>query len=125
MAAVALRVLLCDDAIGFPDLVASWIAGAPDLELVATASDATELLEVLAAAAPDVVLLDLMLPEGPTSPELVQRVRELAPGARVILISSMPTAQLTSEAQRTGVDALSPKWTTADALLALVRGGSP
>jgi DNA-binding NarL/FixJ family response regulator len=119
---VALRVLLCDDAIGFPDLVASWIAAAPDLELVATASDATEMLEVLPDAAPDVVLLDLMLPEGLSSPELVRRVRELAPGVRVILISSMPAAQLAGEGERTGVDALSPKWTTAEAMLALVRG---
>lgn len=119
---MALRVLLCDDAIGFPDLVASWIAAVPDLELVASVGNATELIDVLAGAAPDVVLLDLMLPEGPSSPELVQRVRELAPGVRVILISSLPTPQLAGEAERTGVDALSPKWTTSDALLGLVRG---
>lgn len=122
MAPVTLRVMLCDDAIGFPDLVASWIAAAPDIELVATASDATELLEIVAGVAPGVLLLDLMLPEGLSSPELVQRVRELAPGVRVILISSMPAAQLAGEAQHVGADAFSPKWTNADALLALVRG---
>ena len=116
--------MLCDDAVGFPDLVASWIAAAPDLELVATATDATGLLEILAGVAkPDVVLLDLMLPEGLTSPELVKRIRELAPGVRVILISSMPATLLAGEAERAGVDALSPKWTDSGALLELVRGG--
>lgn len=121
---MARRIVLCDDAVGFPGLVASWIATAPDLELVATATDATGLLEVLAGVPkPDVVLLDLMLPEGLTSPELVEQIRELAPGVRVILISSMPAALLAAEAERAGVDARSPKWTDADALLELVRSG--
>src|SRR4051794_19536494 len=98
------RVLLCDDAVGFPALVASWMGGAEDVEHVGTATSATELLEVLADQTPDVVLLDVMLPEGPTSPELVQRVRDLAPGSRVILVSSLPASLLEAEVTRTGAD---------------------
>jgi DNA-binding NarL/FixJ family response regulator len=115
-----LRVLVCDDALGFPALVASWLDGAPGVEHAGTTTTATELLEVIADRAPDVVLLDLMLPEGPASPELVRSIRELAPGSRVILVSSLPAALLEAEVQRIGADDACPKATTAERLLAIV-----
>jgi DNA-binding NarL/FixJ family response regulator len=115
-------VLVCDDALGFPALVASWLNGSPETEHVGTTTSATELLDVIADRAPDVVLLDLMLPEGKASPELLQRIRELAPGSRVILISSLPAAMLEGEVARVGADASCPKATTPEQLLAIVTG---
>lgn len=118
-----LRVLLCDDALGFPTLVARWLDAAPEVEHIGTATTATQLLEVIADHAPDVLLLDLMLPEGQTSAELVRRVRELAPGVRVILVSSLPGPLLEAEVERTGADGSCPKATTAAQLLAAIGGG--
>ncbi|MEA2285462.1 MAG: hypothetical protein QOJ21_1505 [Solirubrobacteraceae bacterium] len=117
-----LRVMLCDDALGFPALVASWLDGSRDAEHVGTTASATELLEVLADCGPDVVLLDLMLPEGRTTAELVQRVRDLAPRSRVILISSLPAAMLADEVGRLGADGSCPKATTPQRLLDVVTG---
>lgn len=117
-----LRVVLCDDAVGFPDLVAGWLQGDDGMELVATTGSSTELLEVLPSQAADVVLLDLMLPEGTTTPELVERVRTLAPGARIVLVSSLPADLLETEVVRTGADAAGPKATTAEQLRAVIRG---
>jgi DNA-binding NarL/FixJ family response regulator len=116
----SVRVLLCDDALGFPELVSSWLADAPDVELVGHTGNATELLDMLPGTTPDVVLLDLMLPEGQTGPELVAEVRNAVPGARVILVSSLPEPQLAFEVERTGADGYCPKATTADALRAAV-----
>src|SRR5919202_6443430 len=106
------RVLLCDDALGFPALAAKWLQETPGIDYVGTTTSATELLDVIADRAPDVVLLDLMLPEGPTSPELVARVRELAPGSRVVLVSSLPAMLLTGKVDRLGADGGLPKATT-------------
>ena len=114
------RVVICDDAVGFPGLIWSWLAEAAGVEPVALAKSATELLDVVGDLAPDVVLLDLMLPEGPTSPELVAQVRGLAPTTRIILVSSLPPALLADEARRTGVDGWCPKATTPDDLRAVV-----
>lgn len=114
--------MLCDDALGFPDLVASWLQDDPGMELVARTGTATELLEVLPEQPADVVLLDLMLPEGTTTPELVERVRALAPGVRVVLVSSLPVDLLQTEVVRTGADAAGPKATTAEQLRAVIRG---
>lgn len=116
------RVALCDDAAGFPELVTAWLDRAEETELVVRTGSASELLEVLEATRPDVVLLDFMLPEGPTDPERVQRIRELAPGVRIVLVSSLPAIPLGDEAARVGADAFCTKATTAERLLAAIAG---
>jgi DNA-binding NarL/FixJ family response regulator len=69
-----------------------------------------------------------MLPEGPTSPDLVGQVRDLVPDVRVVLISSLNGPELAAQAERTGADGYCPRATKADAFLAVVadqgrRGG--
>lgn len=123
-----IRVLLCDDAVGFPRLVASWLGRDERFDYLGLAASATELLEVVGDHAPDVVLLDYMLPEGPTSPDLVGKVRDLVPDVRVVLISSLNGPELAAQAERTGADGYCPRATKADAFLAIVaeqgrRGG--
>jgi DNA-binding NarL/FixJ family response regulator len=120
--AVPVRIFLCDDAFGFADLISSWCGDEPDLELAGASADATSMLAGLAEAAPDVLLLDYMLPEGEASPELVGSIRERVPGIRIVLISSMPDDRLAAEAARTGVDASCSKVATLDQLRAAVTG---
>lgn len=117
---MALKVVLCDDAIGFPDLVASWLSEEPGIELVAAVGSATELRAALPEHAPDMVLLDLMLPEGQTGPELVDHIRATVAGVRVVLVSSLPKDLLGDEVVRTGADGAVPKATTADQLRAAI-----
>jgi DNA-binding NarL/FixJ family response regulator len=116
----AIRVLLCDDALGFPRLVASWLARGDEFEYLGLADSATELLEIAPGLAPDVVLLDYMLPEGPASPELLARIRGVVPGVRIVLISSLNGPELAAEAARVGADAHCPRATRAEALLAVI-----
>jgi DNA-binding NarL/FixJ family response regulator len=121
----AIRVLLCDDALGFPRVVASWLARGDGFEYLGLAHSATELLEVAGDLAPDVVLLDYMLPEGPASPELVGRLRTLVPGVRVVLISSLNGPELAAEAGRTGADAFCTRATKAERLLSVIAAQGP
>jgi two-component system response regulator DesR len=121
----AIRVLLCDDALGFPRLVASWLSRADGFDYLGVAESATELLEVAGELAPDVVLLDYMLPEGPTSPELVGRLRALVPGVRVVLISSLNGPELEAQAGRTGADGFCPRATKAERLLEVIAAQRP
>jgi DNA-binding NarL/FixJ family response regulator len=117
-----LKVLVCDDAVGFPALAAAWIGEAPDLELAGIASSVGELEAMISEVRPGAVVLDHMLPEGPSSAERVARIRELAPGVRVILVSSLPPMELAAQAELVGADAWCSKMTTARALRAVVRG---
>jgi len=121
----AIRVLLCDDALGFPRLVASWLARGDEFEYLGLAQSATELLEIAGGLAPDVVLLDYMLPEGPASPELVAQIRDLVPGVRIVLISSLNGPELAAEADRTGVDGFCPRATKPERLRAVIAAQRP
>jgi DNA-binding NarL/FixJ family response regulator len=120
----ATRIFVCDDSAGFAALIAAWCDAVDGVEVSGRAASGEELLSLLPGAAADVLLLDLMLPEGPSSPELVASVRASKPGIRVILMSSMPEDDLAVEAKRVQADAYSSKLTTVDKLLAVVTDGS-
>ena len=111
---------MCDDSFGYPLLVRNWIEDAAGVELAGVAVSADELLNKLPGARADVVLLDLMLPGGLVSPELVDEVREISSGIRVVLASAMPDKILQAETQRTGADAACSKLASRDQLLSLI-----
>lgn len=115
-------MLICDDAVGFPSLVRMWLDQDDGLQTVGVVTTAAELLERMDELSPDVILLDLMLPDGAASPELVTALRERRPGVRIVLISSFPQSRLEEEAARVGADALCPKAATPETLRAAVRG---
>lgn len=117
-----LRVALCDDAIGFPELVTAWLAAAPDAELVARTDTWTELEALLPELQPDAVLLDFMLPEGPADGERLATLRAAVPGVRVVLLSSLPVVQLEDQARALGADAWVSKAAEAGDVLAALRG---
>ena len=56
---------------------------------VVVATDATEGLELAAETQPDLVLLDWMLPGGQGGPATCARLNELAPDARVVMLTGL------------------------------------
>jgi CheY-like chemotaxis protein len=117
-----LQVLICDDAIAFPRLVELWLGNGDGVASVGAVTSASELLESLAADAPDVLLLDFMLPDGPVTPDLVTTLRERARAMRIVLVSNLPQEALEEAAANLRVDACCSKATTPEGLLAAVRG---
>ena len=116
------RVLICDDAVAFPRLVELWLDNGGDVVTAGVVQTAPELLDRVARADDvDVLLLDLMLPDGPATPELVGGVRERAPAVKIVLVSNLPHDALQEEARRLGVDACLSKATTPEGLLAAIR----
>ncbi len=58
-----IRVMVVDDAIVVRSLVARWLADEPDLELVAALRNGIEAVNEIEQANPDVVVLDVDMPE--------------------------------------------------------------
>ena len=114
------RVFVCDDSFGYPLLVKSWIEEAAGVELAGVAMTADELLASLPGSRAHVVLLDIMLPGGLVSPQLVERLRHLSTGIRVVLASAMPDDILLAETTRTGADAACSKLASRDELLGVI-----
>ena len=80
-----IRIFHCDDSAAFTRLVRHWLADHDRLEHVGAAHSGDGALRALAAARPDVVLLDTMGTPGETT--LLTDIRAMLPDARVIVYS--------------------------------------
>ncbi len=114
----AIRVFHCDDSRAFTDLVGFWLEEHPDLDHVGAAHDRAGALARLPGAAPDVVLLDTLLP-GERGLG-VQDVRAAAPGARVVVYSGYARAAA-ERLGMTGADAYVLKDDDERGLVAAIR----
>jgi DNA-binding NarL/FixJ family response regulator len=115
-----IRVLLCEDSLGFRMLASAWLDDAADIDLVGVAETGGEAVELAVELQPEVVLLDHLLPDADSS-TLVTRLREAAPGVAIALVSGMPNDLLAAEAQRTGVEAYCSKASEPSGFLHIVR----
>src|SRR5690606_14401610 len=114
-----LRVMIVDDAVVVRGLFARWVEAEPDFQLVAALRTGTEALNKVASTDPDVVVLDIDMPDmdGMTAlPLLLARKRNL-----VIIMASTLTrrnAEISLQALRLGATDYIPKpTTTRDATL--------
>jgi two-component system chemotaxis response regulator CheB len=105
-----IRVMVVDDAVVVRTLLSRWIDDAPGLALVAALRNGREALERLDEAKPDVVVLDVDMPELDgisTLPQLLKRRRDL-----VIIMASALTrenAEVTLKALALGAADYIPK----------------
>ena len=114
------RVLLVDDHALLRTGVANIINQEPDLHVVAEAGNGVEALEAYDRHHPDVTLLDLRMPvmEGV---EVVRRIRERDPRARVIILTTYDTDDEISRALKAGAKAYVLKDISADDLVGCIR----
>ncbi|PIE33601.1 hypothetical protein CSA56_10815 [candidate division KSB3 bacterium] len=105
-----IKVLLVDDAIVIRILVGNTIAQDPDLELVGKAENGKVALEQIAALKPDVVLLDIEMPEM-NGLEVLKALKEQGMPTKVIMFSTYTTvgAKHTFEALELGAADFVPK----------------
>ena len=113
-------VLLVDDHALLRTGVANIINQEADLYVVAEAGNGAEALDAYERHKPDVTLLDLRMPvmEGV---EVVRRLRERDPLARVIVLTTYDTDDEISRALKAGAKAYVLKDISADALVACIR----
>src|SRR5215831_18184973 len=82
-----LTVLVVDDHAVVRQGVRSFLAAQPDLAVVGTAASGEEALRLAAEHAPDVVLVDLVMP-GMDGVETTRRLRRLSPRTQVLVLTS-------------------------------------
>src|SRR3954466_2559511 len=105
-----IRVMVVDDATVVRSLLSRWIEETPGLKLVAALKNGLEAIERLDHARPDVVVLDVEMPELDgisTLPKLLERRRDLA----VIMASALTRdhAEVTIKALALGAADYIPK----------------
>jgi two-component system, NarL family, response regulator LiaR len=116
-----IRVALVDDHRVVARSLKAYLESFPDEEVVGLASSGEELLAHLEEWRPDVVLQDLLLPGGLDGIETTRRVKERAPGIKVVaLTASMDEARMMG-VLRAGAEGYVRKDAEPEVLLAAVR----
>ena len=81
-----IRVLIADDHTVVREGIRQILSKEPDMEVVAEAGDGLEALEMVRAARPDVVLLDIAMP-GVSGLEAVSLIKESHPECQVVVLT--------------------------------------
>jgi NarL family two-component system response regulator LiaR len=83
----AIRVLIVDDHAIVRDGICALLATKPDIEVVGEAGNGREAISKAQSLQPDVILMDLMMPEM-DGIEAIRRIVAHRPGARILVLTS-------------------------------------
>ena len=121
MGETIIRVAVCDDARAVKMFFRQVLEEEGDIEVVSATSTGRAALDALARQRPEVLLLDLLLPDVADPCVLVRELRERSPATAIVLISNMPESNLRDEAGRVGADSWMLKAQKPEQLRAVVR----
>ena len=88
-----IRVLIVDDHDMLREGLASFLSAYPDLELAGQAASGSEALRACEAAPPDVILMDLKMPEM-DGVQTTRKILERHPGMRIVALTSFGEEEL-------------------------------
>ncbi len=123
-----IRLAVVDDHVIVRNGLAQLLATTDDIELVGMAANGLEALDLVAELHPDVVLMDLSMPEM-DGVEATKRIVAEYPGVRVLVLTSFSDQSRIMDALRAGAEGYLLKHSEPDEIAAAVRavheGGSP
>lgn len=96
-----IRVLVADDHAMFQRAITTLLAGEPDLEVIGTASNGVEAVRMCLEQRPDVVLMDLHMPEL-NGIEATRQLAEAAPHIGVLVLTMFDDDDSVAAALRMG-----------------------
>jgi two-component system, NarL family, response regulator LiaR len=115
-----IRVLLVDDHAVVRGGLRFFLAGADDIEVVGEGASGVEALELVAILAPDIVIMDVMMPEM-DGIAATRELRRRFPQARVIALTSFAEGELVQRALQAGAIGYLLKDTQGNELIAAIR----
>lgn len=123
-----IRVVVVDDHMVVRSGLEQLLATTGDIELVGTASNGLEAIDLVAATDPDVVLMDLSMPEL-DGVEATRRISERFPRSRVLVLTSFSDQTRILDALNAGADGYLLKHAEPEEIANGIRsvhaGGSP
>jgi DNA-binding NarL/FixJ family response regulator len=115
-----ISVLVVDDHRMFAEAIELLLAGHEGIEIMGAVGTGEEAIEMAAAKAPDVVLMDIDLP-GIDGIETTRRIRDEVPDAQVIVITAFQEPATIAAAIQAGASGYLPKTKAADDLVSVIR----
>lgn len=120
VAGTAARVVLVEDHPVFRKGLVDLLNEVEDLRVCGEAGDAAEGSRVIDEVSPDLVLMDLSLPNGNALP-LVRDLRNRRPGLKILVVSMHEERMYAERALRAGADGYITKAEAVDRLIEAIR----
>jgi two-component system NarL family response regulator len=117
---VTIRIILVDDHQLLREALRDKLEKEVDIEIIGMASDGRAAIELIEASAPDIVLLDIGLPDM-SGVEVSAWVNARCPAVKVIALSMYADKRFASEMLKTGARGYVTKTTGGDELLKAIR----
>jgi DNA-binding NarL/FixJ family response regulator len=114
------RVAICDDALDFAALLQLLLDGEADMQVVGIAGDGEEGIELCRIEQPDVLLMDVAMPELDGVAAL-PRILAASPATRVVMLTGFDSRAMESEVRGLGAHSLVLKGTAPHELIAHIR----
>ena len=114
-----IRVLVADDEMVIRAALSDLLVTEPGFELAGAAANAAEAVELAAAQAPDVALLDVRMPGGGLA--AAEGIREASPATRVLILSASDDREASVEMFRAGAVGFLLKGGRVDDILSGIR----
>ncbi|MBI3914905.1 MAG: response regulator transcription factor [Chloroflexi bacterium] len=116
----AIRVMIVDDHPMVRRGLKSLLTSYPDIQVVGEAGDGASALQTAPALSPDVILLDIQMPEL-NGVEVAHRLRRVAPTAKIIALTAFDNEEYVLSAMQAGVYAYLLKNTSDETVVEAIR----
>ncbi len=116
-----IRVLICDDQTVVREGLAAIVSTDPEIQVVGLARHGQEVLDLIAEAQPDVVLMDLKMPIM-NGVQTTQHLRRAHPSVFVLVLTTYADDEWLLDAVRAGAAGYLLKDTRRDELIAAIKG---
>jgi len=116
----AIRIFLVDDHQLVRDGIKALLLSAEDLVILGEASTGKECFEKIALQQPDILILDISLPDT-TGIEITKKVTELYPAIKVLILSMYTNEDFIFNSLKAGARGYLPKNTSREELLEAIH----
>jgi CheY-like chemotaxis protein len=120
LSATTIRVLLCDDVQAFRALMRYSLEEEEGIEVVGEAADGNEGIRQAAELRPDVVLLDLSMPEC-DGLEAIPAMRRRSPTSKIVALSGFAAGRMAEPVMASGAQAYLEKGVDMVEIVAAIR----
>jgi DNA-binding NarL/FixJ family response regulator len=115
------RVLVVDDHLGFRQALTSALEMVDEIEVAGEAEGGLDACREAADISPDVVLMDLSMPDL-SGFDAMERIHDRHPGLPVVILTANADPDVESEAWRAGASGFVAKGTTLDDIVIVLQG---
>lgn len=114
------RIVITDNCTDFVDLLADFLSKQTDLEIVGVAHDGEQTLQVLEQTKPDVLLLDIIMPQK-DGLEVLREIKKKRIQVRVLVISAIENEAINEMALELGAERCFVKPVNLTEILTTIR----